>query len=253
MPYANFDLTGKIALITGADKGLGQAMALALAHAGADLVLASRSGQAEATLAAVAAIGKQGWVLGADLSDPAAGKQLVGAALDQCGQIDILVNNAGTIARAPAVETSLDAWRAVIDVNLHATWALCQAAGQHMLPRRAGKIINIASLLALQGGIRVPAYTASKHAVAGLTKALANEWAGAGINVNAIAPGYMETNNTQALRDDPERSRQIVERIPAGRWGKPDDLAGATVFLASSASNYIHGHLLMVDGGWMAR
>ncbi len=169
------------------------------------------------------------------------------------GRIDILVNNAGIIRRADAVETSLADFTAVLDVNLSGVWALSQAAGRLMQAQGRGKIINIASLLSFQGGIRVPAYTAAKHAVAGLTKALANEWARHVINVNAIAPGYMATDNTEALRGDPERNRQIMERIPAGRWGVPEDLAGAVVFLASRASDYVHGHVLVVDGGWMAR
>jgi 2-deoxy-D-gluconate 3-dehydrogenase len=173
--------------------------------------------------------------------------------VEQLGRLDILVNNAGIIRRANAIETTPEDWQAVLDVNLTAVWALAQAAAQVMLPQGGGKIINIASLLSFQGGIRVPAYTAAKHAVAGLTKALANEWAGRGINVNAIAPGYMATDNTQALRDDPERNRQILERIPAGRWGTPADMAGAVVFLAAPASAYIHGYTLAVDGGWLAR
>jgi 2-deoxy-D-gluconate 3-dehydrogenase len=248
-----FRLDGQVALVTGGDKGLGQAMAVALAQAGADLAIVSRSGQGQATQAAVEALGRRCSSLTADLSQAEAALESVARTVDQLGRIDILVNNAGIIRRADAQDTQLSDFTAVLDVNLFGVWTLAQAAGQHMLAQGRGKIINIASLLAFQGGIRVPAYAAAKHAVAGLTKALANEWAGRGVNVNAIAPGYMATDNTQALRDDPQRSRQIMERIPAGRWGTPADLGGAVVFLASPASDYVHGHVLVVDGGWMAR
>lgn len=248
-----FRLDGQAALVTGGDRGLGQAIAIALAEAGADVAVAAHTGDLAATLAAIAATGRRGVALRADLADVRHAGDLVAAASRALGAVDILVNNAGIIRRAPALEVTAIDWNAVIDVNLNAVWALSQAAAQQMAVRGHGKIINIASLLSFQGGIRVPAYTAAKHAVAGLTKALANELAGRGINVNAIAPGYMATDNTQALRADPERSRQIMERIPAGRWGQPDDLAGAAVFLASPASDYVHGHLLVVDGGWMAR
>lgn len=248
-----FRLDGQVALVTGGDKGLGQGMAIALAQAGADVAVVSRSGHNDATLTAVEAAGRRGYSLTADLGRPDEAAALVEQAARVMGRLDILVNNAGIIRRADAVETKLADFQAVLDVNLIGVWALSQAAGQHMLAQGRGKIINIASLLAFQGGIRVPAYTAAKHAVAGLTKALANEWAGHAVNVNAIAPGYMATDNTQALRDDPERSRQLLERIPAGRWGQPDDLAGAVVFLASRASDYVNGHVLVVDGGWMAR
>lgn len=248
-----FRLDGQAALVTGGDKGLGQAIAIALAEAGADVAVAAHTGDPAATLAAIAAAGRRGVAFHADLADVQRAPELVSAASDALGKLDILVNNAGIIRRAPALEMSSADWGAVIDVNLNAVWALAQAAARQMASRRYGKIINIASLLSFQGGIRVPAYTAAKHAVAGLTKALANELASQGINVNGIAPGYMVTDNTQALRADPERSRQIMERIPAGRWGQPEDLAGAAVFLASPAADYIHGHLLVVDGGWMAR
>jgi 2-deoxy-D-gluconate 3-dehydrogenase len=248
-----FRLDGRVALVTGGDKGLGQGMAIALAQAGADVAIVSRSGHNDATLAAVEAAGRRGLSLVADLGQVDAAAAVVDQTTRALGRIDILVNNAGIVRRAEAVETELVDFTAVLDVNLVGVWALSQAAGRRMLAQGGGKIINIASLLAFQGGIRVPAYTAAKHAVAGLTKALANEWAGRGVNVNAIAPGYMATDNTQALRDDPERSRQLMERIPAGRWGTPDDLAGAVVFLASRASDYVHGHVLVVDGGWMAR
>jgi 2-dehydro-3-deoxy-D-gluconate 5-dehydrogenase len=248
-----FRLDGQVALVTGGDKGLGHGIAVALARAGADVAVVSRSGQHHGTLEAIAAAGRRGLGLVADLSSVTPVEALVADTVAGLGRLDILVNNAGIIRRAPAAEYAWGDWRAVLDVNLDAVWALCQAAGRPMLAQGHGKIVNVASLLAFQGGIRVPAYTAAKHAVAGLTRALANEWAGRGVNVNAIAPGYMATDNTQALRDDPERSRQILERIPAGRWGTPEDLAGAAVFLAAPASDYIHGHILVVDGGWMAR
>jgi 2-deoxy-D-gluconate 3-dehydrogenase len=248
-----FRLNGQVALVTGGDKGLGQGMAIALAQAGADVAVISRSGHNDATLTAVEAAGRRGCSLTADLGRPDEAAAVVEQTVRALGRLDILVNNAGIIRRADALETELVEFQAVLDVNLVGMWALSQAAGRHMLGQGRGKIVNIASLLAFQGGIRVPAYTASKHAVAGLTKALANEWAGQGINVNAIAPGYMATDNTQALRNDPDRSRQLLERIPAGRWGTPDDLSGAVVFLASRASDYVNGHILVVDGGWMAR
>lgn len=253
MSLDRFRLDGQVALVTGGDKGLGRGIAVALAQVGADVAVVSRSGHHDATLEAIHAAGRHGLGLVADLSEVMRVESLVAATIAQFGRIDILVNNAGIIRRAPATEYAWDDWRAVLDVNLDAVWALCQAAGRPMLAQGRGKIINVASLLSFQGGIRVPAYTAAKHAVAGLTRALANEWAGRGVNVNAIAPGYMVTDNTQALREDPERSRQIMERIPAGRWGTPEDLAGAAVFLASSASDYVHGHILVVDGGWTAR
>jgi 2-deoxy-D-gluconate 3-dehydrogenase len=189
----------------------------------------------------------------ADLAKPAAATRLVNDAAASVGPIDILVNNAGIIRRSPAADYSDAEWDEVIEVNLSSVFRLCRAAGRGMLQRRTGKIINIASLLTFQGGIRVPAYAAAKGGVAQLTKALANEWAGSGVNVNAIAPGYMVTDNTQALRDDPVRNADITARIPAGRWGDPSDLAGAVVFLASSAADYVHGHVLVVDGGWMGR
>jgi 2-deoxy-D-gluconate 3-dehydrogenase len=233
-----FRLDGRVALVTGGDKGLGQAMAVGLARAGADVAIVSRSGHNAATLDQIAAAGRRGLGLTFDLAQPESAAEAVARTLDQLGRLDILINNAGTIRRADASETTLEDFSAVLDINLIGLWALAQAAGRVMLGQGGGKIVNIASLLSFQGGIRVPAYTASKHAVAGLTKALANEWAGRGVNVNAIAPGYMETDNTQALRDDPQRSRQILDRIPAGRWGAPDDLVGAAIFLASRASDY---------------
>jgi 2-dehydro-3-deoxy-D-gluconate 5-dehydrogenase len=217
------------------------------------VAIVSRSGHNAATLEQIAAAGRRGLGLTFDLAQPETAAQIVAQTTEQLGRLDVLVNNAGTIRRAAAAETALEDFSAVLQVNLTGLWALSQAAGRVMLAQGSGKIINIASVLTFQGGVRVPAYTASKHAVAGLTKALANEWAARGINVNAIAPGYMITDNTQALRDDPQRSRQILDRIPAERWGTPDDLIGAAIFLASRASDYVHGHVLVVDGGWLAR
>jgi 2-deoxy-D-gluconate 3-dehydrogenase len=188
-----------------------------------------------------------------DLADPTVPDGLVAETIKGLGTLDVLINNAGTIRRAPAVETSDEDWLAVIDVNLHGVFRACRAAGRHMLAKERGKVVNVASLLSFQGGLTVPAYSASKGGVAQLTKALANEWAGRGVNVNAIAPGYIRTDNTAPLRADAVRNRQILERIPAGRWGEPSDVAGATVFLASPASDYVHGHVLVVDGGWMGR
>jgi 2-deoxy-D-gluconate 3-dehydrogenase len=247
-----FSLAGRVALVTGASRGLGAGMALGLAAAGADLVLHA-STAAAGTADAVARLGRRAATLAADLSDPSAAGGLAAAALSVYGRIDILINNAGIIRRRPAAEYGDDDWDAVIEVNLSSVFRLSRAVGRHMLERGSGKIINVASLLAFQGGITVPAYAAAKGGVAQLTKALANEWAARGINVNAIAPGYMTTDNTAALKADPLRARQIGERIPAGRWGTPEDLAGAAVFLASAASDYVNGHVLVVDGGWLAR
>ncbi len=248
-----FRLDGQAALVTGGNKGLGQGMAVALAEAGADVAIVSRSGNNDATRSAIEAAGRRAFPFTADLGDYDAAVATVEQAAQAMGRLDILVNNAGMVHRAPAAETDWANFTRVLDVNMLAVWAMSQAAGQIMLAQGHGKIINIASLLSFQGGILVPAYTAAKHAVAGMTKALANEWASRGVNVNAIAPGYMATDNNQALRDDPVRSRQLMERIPAERWGTPDDLAGTVVYLASRASDYVHGHVLVVDGGWMAR
>lgn len=250
----SFSLTGRTALVTGASRGLGSAMAQALAAAGADVVCAStRRAGTDETAAYVRASGRRAWQVEADLSEPAAVLAMAEEAESLAGRIDILVNNGGTIRRHPAVEYPWEEWQAVLRTNLDAVFLLSQRLGRRMIERGTGKIINIASLLSFSGGITVPAYTASKHAVAGLTKALANEWARYGVNVNAIAPGYFRTDNTQRLRDDVQRAREITARIPAGRWGEPEDLAGAVVFLASPASDYVHGHVLVVDGGWMAR
>ncbi|SFH77873.1 2-dehydro-3-deoxy-D-gluconate 5-dehydrogenase KduD [Modicisalibacter xianhensis] len=247
-----FSLEGRVAMVTGCNKGLGQAMAVALAEAGANIVGVSRRGSDE-TRQRVESLGRRYSSIEAELGKdrPA---DIVERAITEAGQIDILVNNAGMIRRAPALEFSEDDWDSVIDVNLKAAFFLAQHAARHMIERgTGGKIIHVASMLSFQGGIRVPSYTASKSGILGLTRLMANEWASQGVNVNAIAPGYMATDNTQALRDDPERSAEILGRIPAGRWGNPDDLAGAVVFLASPASDYVHGHTLAVDGGWLAR
>ena len=247
-----FDLRGKVAVVTGANTGIGQAIALALADGGADVALVGRTA-AEDTAGQVRAAGRRALIVGADLSTPSDIGSIVKRTVDELGQLDILVNNAGIIRRSDALEFSEEDWDAVVDTNLKSLFFLSQAAARHMVERGGGKIINIASLLSFQGGIRVASYTAAKSGVAGLTKLLANEWAAKGINVNAIAPGYIATNNTAALQADESRNRQILERIPAGRWGKPSDLGGAALFLASSASDYVHGHILTVDGGWMAR
>lgn len=246
-----FSLVGRRALVTGAGRGIGRALALGLAAAGAEVVLAGRPGSCLDTLAELGERGAAGSCVEIDLSRPAD----IGAALLDAlpGPVDVLVNNAGTITRDDAVEIDLAAWNEVLDVNLTSLFQLTRAVAVPMLERGAGKVINVASLLSFQGGLRVASYAASKHAVAGLTRALANEWAGAGVQVNAIAPGYIETDNTALIREDSERRRTIDDRIPAGRWGRPEDLVGAAVFLASRASDYVNGHVLVVDGGWMAR
>ncbi|WP_040950299.1 2-dehydro-3-deoxy-D-gluconate 5-dehydrogenase KduD [Gorillibacterium massiliense] len=247
-----FDLTGKTALVTGASGGLGQGMALGLAEAGADVISVSQSGSA-ATTEAVQDLGRKGWTLKADLGKEDILENLVSEALSFTGNIDILVNNAGIIRRTPAADHSSKDWHDVLDINLNSVFFLCQLVGRHMLERGSGKIINIASMLTYQGGINVPGYTAAKHGIAGLTKAFANEWAGKGLNINAIAPGYMVTNNTAPILADEHRTQSITDRIPAGRWGTPNDMKGPVVFLASAASDYMNGHVLCVDGGWMAR
>lgn len=247
-----FSLEGKTALVTGARTGIGQAVAVGLAKSGADLILLGHQNNMQETEAMVREAGRNAQTILMDLSQTH-GLAEKARELAAQFQIDILVNNAGIIRREPAIRHSFEDWKAVIDTNLNALFILTQQMARPMLERRSGKIINIASLLSFQGGINVPGYTSAKHAVAGLTKALANEWAAHGVQVNAIAPGYIATNNTEALRNDPERSTSILSRIPAGRWGSADDLAGAAVFLASPASDYVNGHVLVVDGGWMAR
>jgi 2-deoxy-D-gluconate 3-dehydrogenase len=248
-----FSLSGRRALVTGANTGIGQGIACALAGAGAEVVAAGRSDMTE-TLRMIAEAGGKAHALKADLADRGERMGLVDEAAGRFGPLDILVNNAGIIRRADALDMSEEDWDAVLDVNLKASFFLCQAFARHALGRGAtGKIVNIASLLSFQGGIRVASYTASKGGLAGITRLLACEWASRGINVNAIAPGYVISNNTQALRDDPERSAAIRARIPAGSWGRPADIGGAAVFLSSAAADYVHGVILPVDGGWLAR
>jgi 2-deoxy-D-gluconate 3-dehydrogenase len=250
-----FDLSGQLAVVTGARRGIGLAFAEALAAAGADIVGVSAALEADGGEARrrVEALGRSFTPIRADLGDREAVRSVV-AHLGSLGRpVDVLVNNAGTIRRAPAAEHGDDDWDRVLAVNLDAPFVLAREVGASMLRRGRGKIVFVASVLSFQGGVNVPGYTASKSAIAGLTRALANEWAGCGVNVNAIAPGYVATDNTQALQDDPARYASILERIPAGRWGRPDDLAGAIVFLASAASDYLHGVVLPVDGGWLAR
>jgi 2-deoxy-D-gluconate 3-dehydrogenase len=247
-----FNLAGRVALVTGADKGLGRGLCLALAAAGADIVGVSRS-PATQSARAVEALGRKYLPLQADLSTTEPCARVVSETITGLGRLDILVNNAGTIRRADALDFSEQDWDDVMNVNLKSAFFLAQAAGREMATRGGGKIINIASVLSFQGGIRVASYTASKGGIAGITRLLACEWAPRGINVNAIAPGYMATDNTAQLRQDESRSREILERIPAGRWGEPSDVGGAAVFLASRASDYVHGAILPVDGGWLAR
>jgi 2-dehydro-3-deoxy-D-gluconate 5-dehydrogenase len=240
-----FSLSGKTALVTGARTGIGRAIAVGLASAGAKLILLGRGDLSGISSSVVD-------VVSVDLEDPSAVGPALAPVLD-AHRIDVLVNNAGTIGRGPAASVSLEDWRRVLSVNLDSAFVLSQLVGSQMLAAGSGKIVNIASLLSFQGGILVPAYTASKHALAGLTKALANEWASSNVQVNAIAPGYIATNNTAVLQADPAREPAIRSRIPAGRWGTPEDLVGAAVFLSSRASDYVTGHVLVVDGGWMGR
>ncbi len=249
-----FRLDGRVALVTGGNRGLGQACAIALAEAGADLALLGRTEPSETT-AQVKVLGRTVVYVPCDLAtaDPTQLAYAVNSAAGQLGRLDILVNNAGLIRRAPAAEFTAGDWDEVMTVDLDAMFHLSQAAGRLMIAQGGGRIVNLASMLSFQGGLRVPAYAAAKHAVLGLTRALANEWAEHAVNVNAIAPGYMATDNTAPLREDPVRSASILERIPAGRWGEPEDLMGAVVFLASDAARYVHGAVLPVDGGWLAR
>lgn len=249
-----FSLAGKKALVTGAGRGIGRSYALALAEAGADVAILDVADSA-GTAKEITALGRESLALDVDLlasgADDLAG--IVQQVVDAFGRIDILVNNAGIIRRAPAVEHPAKDWNDVLQINLTALFHLSQAAGMHMLDSGSGSIINVASMLSYQGGINVPGYTASKHGVAGVTKALANEWAGRGVTVNAIAPGYIATDNTAPLRADAKRSAEILARIPAGRWGEPEDLQGMVVFLASDAARYVNGAIIPVDGGWLAR
>ncbi|HEC2575987.1 TPA: 2-dehydro-3-deoxy-D-gluconate 5-dehydrogenase KduD [Raoultella ornithinolytica] len=248
-----FDLTGKVAIVTGCDTGLGQGMTLALAQAGCDIVGINRK-VPQQTAEQVLALGRRFTAIQADLSRQDAIADIVAKAVSAMGRVDILVNNAGTIRRADALTFSEKEWDDVLNLNLKSVFFLSQAVARQFIRQGSGgKIINIASMLSFQGGIRVPSYTASKSGVLGLTRLMANEWAGQNINVNAIAPGYMATDNTRQLRDDADRSKEILDRIPAGRWGVPDDLQGPVVFLASQAADYINGYTLAVDGGWLAR
>ncbi|NLS01355.1 2-dehydro-3-deoxy-D-gluconate 5-dehydrogenase KduD [Rhizobium sp. P38BS-XIX] len=251
MPHP-FDLSGQTAIVTGANTGIGQGIAVALAQAGASIVAVGRSTMDE-TQALVEQAGVRFHAVKADLSTIEAVKAIVAEAVSTFGTVDILVNNAGIIRRADAIDFTEEDWDAVIDTNLKTAFFLSQAAGRHMLEKGRGKIINIASLLSFQGGIRIPSYTASKSGLAGITRLLACEWAAKGVNVNAIAPGYFVTNNTTALREDPDRNAAILARIPAGRWGKPEDIGATAVFLAAPASDYVHGTVIPVDGGWLAR
>ena len=247
-----FSLSGRVALVTGANTGLGQAIAVALAGAGADIVAVGRT-EPKDTQASVQSLGRRFLAVHADLADTSVVPAVVESALSEFGQLDILVNNAGIIRRSDAVDFTEADWDAVVDVNLKSAFFLTQAVGRHMIQAGRGKVINIASMLSFQGGIRVASYTASKSAIAGITRLLANEWAAKGVNVNAIAPGYFATSNTTALRADENRNRDILARIPAARWGQPEDLGGAAVFLAAPASDYVHGAIIPVDGGWLAR
>lgn len=247
-----FSLEGKTAVVTGAATGIGQAIAIAMAEAGASVVSVSFTDSDE-TVAKIQALGGSAAQVQADLTDSEKLDDVVKQAINCFGKVDILVNNAGAIRRAPAADHSAKDWHDVIDINMNSVFFMSQLIGRHMIERGSGKIINICSMLSYQGGINVPGYTASKHGVAGITKALANEWASKGIQVNALAPGYITTNNTAPIVADQERYQAILERIPAARWGSPEDLQGPAVFLASAASDYLNGHVLCVDGGWMAR
>ncbi len=247
-----FDLTGRSAVVTGASTGIGAGMTLALASAGADILLVDHQAHDEVA-SKVRAMGRQAIEMVADLTGPGNPEKVVRNAIDHFGKIDILINNAGTIRRGPVVDLSEEDWDDVMALNAKVVFFLAQAAAREMIKRRYGKIVNIASLLSFQGGILVASYAASKGAVAQMTKAMANEWAPYGLTVNAIAPGYVKTANTKPLQDDHARSAAILERVPAGRWGTPEDIAGAAVFLASRASDFVNGHVLVVDGGWLSR
>ncbi|MED3917663.1 SDR family oxidoreductase [Priestia megaterium] len=248
-----FSLDGKVAAITGATRGIGRAMAIALAEAGSDIALLQRSKEFLGVKEEIERLGRKCFIVNCDLENASEVSEAISSVVAYFGKLDILVNNAGIQRRSPAVDFAEEDWDAVINVNLKTVWLLCQQAGRQMLKQGSGKIINMASLLSYQGGITVPAYAAAKGGVAQLTKALSNEWAAKGVNVNGIVPGYIATDMNEALINDETRSRQIIERIPAGRWGQADDFKGAVVFLASDASAYIHGHLLAVDGGWLGR
>ncbi len=248
-----FRLTGKVAIVTGGSRGLGLAIATGMAQAGASIVSISRQPQNDALQAAVEGAGGQFWGIPADLSDPESRRGVIDRVLAAAGRVDILVNNAGITARHLPEEFPLEMWQSILDVHLLAAMDLSQQVAPHMLSRGRGHIINIGSVMSFQGGLNISAYAAAKHAIAGLTKSLAVSWGSRGINVNCIAPGYMETEMSLLLKNDPVRGPQIADRIPCGRWGRPDELAGAVVFLASEASSYVHGTVLPVDGGWLAR
>ncbi|MBX9967154.1 SDR family oxidoreductase [Priestia aryabhattai] len=248
-----FSLDGKVAAITGATRGIGRSMAIALAEAGSDIALLQRSKEFLGVKEEIERLGRKCFIINCDLENASEVSEAISSVVAYFGKLDILVNNAGIQRRSPAVDFAEEDWDAVMNVNLKTVWLLCQQAGRQMLKQGSGKIINMASLLSYQGGITVPAYAAAKGGVAQLTKALSNEWAAKGVNVNGIVPGYIATDMNEALINDETRSRQIIERIPAGRWGQADDFKGAVVFLASDASAYIHGHLLAIDGGWLGR
>ncbi|MDM8150174.1 SDR family oxidoreductase [Priestia megaterium] len=248
-----FSLDGKVAAITGATRGIGRSMAIALAEAGSDIALLQRSKEFLGVKEEIERLGRKCFIVNCDLENASEVSEAISSVVAYFGKLDILINNAGIQRRSPAVDFAEEDWDAVMNVNLKTVWLLCQQAGRQMLKQGSGKIINMASLLSYQGGITVPAYAAAKGGVAQLTKALSNEWAAKGVNVNGIVPGYIATDMNEALINDETRSRQIIERIPAGRWGQADDFKGAVVFLASDASAYIHGHLLAVDGGWLGR
>lgn len=248
-----FSLDGKVAAITGATRGIGRSMAISLAEAGSDIALLQRSKEFLGVKEEIERLGRKCFIINCDLENVSEVSEAISSVVAYFGKLDILVNNAGIQRRSPAVDFAEEDWDAVMNVNLKTVWLLCQQAGRQMLKQGSGKIINMASLLSYQGGITVPAYAAAKGGVAQLTKALSNEWAAKGVNVNGIVPGYIATDMNEALINDETRSRQIIERIPAGRWGQADDFKGAVVFLASDASAYIHGHLLAVDGGWLGR
>lgn len=248
-----FKLNGRVALVTGATRGLGQAMAVGLAEAGADIATVSRGGDDTETRRQIEALGRRFWSLKADLGNPAERQGLIDRLVAETGRIDILVNNAGIAQRHPPESYPLVEYNLLLEVHLHAAFDLSQQAAQHMLRRGRGKIINIGSVMSFEGGFNIPAYAAAKHGLAGLTKSLAVAWSGRGINVNCIAPGYFETVLAGGLQDDPVRGPQIMDRIPAGRWGQPEELAGVVVFLASDASNYMHGSVVAIDGGWLSR
>jgi len=248
-----FSLDGKVAAITGATRGIGRSMAIALAEAGSDIALLQRSKEFLGVKEEIERLGRKCFIVNCDLENASEVSEAISSVVAYFGKLDILVNNAGIQRRSPAVDFAEEDWDAVMNVNLKTVWLLCQQAGRQMLKQGSGKIINMASLLSYQGGISVPAYAAAKGGIAQITKALSNEWAAKGVNVNGIVPGYIATDMNEALINDETRSRQIIERIPAGRWGEADDFKGAVVFLASDASAYIHGHLLAVDGGWLGR